>query len=74
MNYMSHFECDPAIVNGQWVIKGTRVTLKTVLASLAEGETSEAILEAFPALSAEDLARRSRLRILDCGNASYRSH
>lgn len=52
---MSHFERDPNIVNGQWVIRGTRVTLKTVLASLAEGETAEAIIEAFPALSAEDV-------------------
>lgn len=55
VNYMSHFQRDPNIVNGQWVIKGTRVTLKTVLASLAEGDTADEIIEAFPALTMEDV-------------------
>lgn len=55
MNYMSHFHRDPDIVNGQWVIKGTRVTLRTVLATLAEGATEEEILADFPSLTHEDI-------------------
>jgi uncharacterized protein (DUF433 family) len=55
MNYMSHFHRDPNIVNGQWVIKGTRVTLRTILATLAEGGTEEEILANFPALTPADL-------------------
>jgi uncharacterized protein (DUF433 family) len=35
------------------VIRGTRVTLRTVLASLAEGDSIEEILKAFPTLSYE---------------------
>ncbi len=43
------------ICGGQPVFKGTRVTLRTVLASLAEGDTPETILAAFPTLSPEDV-------------------
>lgn len=46
---------DPEICAGQPVFRGTRVTLRTVLGSLAEGESAEEILEAFPTLSAEDI-------------------
>lgn len=55
MNYMSHFHRDPNIVNGQWVIKGTRVTLRTILATLAEGVGEEDILADFPALTHDDI-------------------
>jgi len=37
------------------VIKGTRVTLRTVLASLAEGATAEEIVRDFPTLSEPDV-------------------
>jgi uncharacterized protein (DUF433 family) len=46
---------DPRIAGGEATIKGTRVTLRTVLASLAEGATTEEILEDFPTLSREDI-------------------
>ena len=35
--------------------EGTRVTLRTVLASLADGDTTEQILKDFPTLAAEDV-------------------
>ena len=35
------------------MVKGTRVTVRTVLASLAEGATVEAILTDFPTLTPE---------------------
>jgi uncharacterized protein (DUF433 family) len=37
------------------VFKGTRVTLRTVLASLADGDSIEVILHAFPSLNREDV-------------------
>jgi len=46
---------DPKICGGEPVFKGTRVTLRTVLASLAGGDTSEAILADFPSLTPEDI-------------------
>ena len=46
---------DPKICGGQPVFKGTRVTLRTVLASLAEGDSAEEIITDFPTLTAEDV-------------------
>ena len=46
---------DPKICGGEAVFKGTRVPLRTVLASLAEGDISEQILADFPSLTVEDL-------------------
>ncbi len=46
---------DPQICGGEPVFKGTRVTLRTVLASLAAGDTPETILVDFPSLKAEDV-------------------
>lgn len=46
---------DPAICGGQPVIRGTRVTLRTVLASLAEGATIAEILDDFPSLTEQGI-------------------
>ena len=55
MNYRERIVRDPRVVGGQPVFKGTRVTLRTVLASLAEGATTPEILADFPTLSEEDV-------------------
>ncbi len=55
MEYEEHFVRDPRICGGETVVKGTRVTLRTILASLAEGATVEEILEDFPTLSEKDV-------------------
>lgn len=46
---------DPKVSGGEPVFKGTRVTLRTVLASLAAGDTPVEILADYPALKAEDI-------------------
>lgn len=46
---------DQGICGGQPVFKGTRVTLRTVLASLAGGDSVEEILAGFPTLKPEDV-------------------
>ena len=51
MDYERYINRDPQICGGQLVVKGTRVTVRTVLASLAEGATIEEILSDFPTLS-----------------------
>ncbi|MGH8009328.1 MAG: DUF433 domain-containing protein [Candidatus Binatia bacterium] len=55
MDYQSRIVRDPQICGGQPVIKGTRVTLRTVLASLAEGASLTEILADFPTLTEEDI-------------------
>ena len=50
MNYQSYIVRDPAICGGEPVVRGTRVTVRTVLASLAEGMSVADILRDFPTL------------------------
>lgn len=46
---------DPQVCGGQPVIRGTRVLLATVLASLADGDTPDQILADFPTLTRQHI-------------------
>ena len=46
---------DPAICGGGPTIRGTRVTLRTILASLAEGDEEATILGDYPTLTPGDI-------------------
>ena len=54
-NFGERIVRDNTICGGEPVFKGTRVTLRTVLASLADGDSIEEILADFPSLKAEDI-------------------
>lgn len=51
LNYRPYIDRDPAICGGEPVIKGTRVTVRTILASLAEGMSVAEIIKDFPTLN-----------------------
>jgi uncharacterized protein (DUF433 family) len=46
---------DSKICGGEPVFQGTRVTLRTVLASLAEGDSVEQIVKSFPTVTEEQV-------------------
>jgi uncharacterized protein (DUF433 family) len=54
-NYEERFVRDKGTCGGEPVFKGTRVTLRTVLASLADGDRVDEILADFPSLKPEDV-------------------
>ncbi len=54
-DYNQYFERRREICGGALVVKGTRVTVRTLLASLAEGATAEEILADFPTVTPEAL-------------------
>jgi len=54
-NHVQRIVRDPKLCGGEPVFKGTRVTLRTVLACLAAGDSPEEILADFPSLKAEDV-------------------
>jgi len=54
-SYKERIIRDSQVCGGDPVFKGTRVTLRTVLASLAAGDTTEEILSGFPSLKPEDI-------------------
>lgn len=51
MDHQRHFTRDRGICGGETVIRGTRVTVRTILASLAEGATIDEIVADFPTLT-----------------------
>jgi uncharacterized protein (DUF433 family) len=55
LNFGDKIVRSPQICGGEAVFRGTRVTLRTVLASLAAGDTVEAILADFPSLKPADI-------------------
>lgn len=55
MDYLDRITRNPDICGGEPVIRGTRVTLRSILASLAEGDSPEALLTDFPTLTEDDV-------------------
>lgn len=50
-NYADHLERRPELCGGALVVKGTRVPVRTLLASLAEGDTEQELLADFPTVT-----------------------
>ena len=55
IDYHQYFERRREVCGGDMVVKGTRVTVRTLLASLAEGASVEEIRADFPTVTAEAL-------------------
>lgn len=55
LDYTQFFVQDPQVCGGEPVIRSTRVPVRTILASLAEGATVQAILDDFPSLTEESV-------------------
>jgi len=55
MNFRPYITRNPAICGGEPVITGTRITVRTLLASLAEGMDPDELLQDFPTLSRDAL-------------------
>jgi uncharacterized protein (DUF433 family) len=54
-NMSERIVIDPDICNGQPVLKGTRITVQTILEFLGAGDSIEEVLEEYPALGREDV-------------------
>jgi uncharacterized protein (DUF433 family) len=55
MNWRDRIRIDPAIHNGDPCIKGTRISVSVIAGSLADGDTPEQLLAAYPQLTADDI-------------------
>jgi len=53
--YADYFERRPELCGGALVVKGTRVPVRTLLASLAEGATEGEVLADFPTVTPASL-------------------
>ena len=61
---MEKIQIDPDICNGKAVIKGTRITVSTILEYLSAGDSFDDILTGYPNLTKKD--------ILACLKYAYR--
>jgi len=53
--YAGYFERRKEVCGGELIVKGTRVSVRTLLASLGEGATTEEVRADFPTVSADAL-------------------
>lgn len=54
-SWQNHVTSHPEIHHGDPCIKGTRIPVRTLIASLADGLPAEEILEAYPQLTHQDI-------------------
>jgi uncharacterized protein (DUF433 family) len=55
MEYLEHFHQDAQVCGGEPVVKGTRITLRTLLASLGEGGTVDEIRADYTSITMDDV-------------------
>ncbi|HMS56137.1 MAG TPA: DUF433 domain-containing protein [Fimbriimonadaceae bacterium] len=55
MKPLDRIHVDPAIMAGRACVKGTRITVTTLLGLLAEGQSIERVLELYPDISEADV-------------------
>jgi len=74
MNSVDRIAVDPGICHGQPCVKGTRIPVWLVVQYLANGDTTDDILKAYPTLIREDVqaclayaAELARERIIPVG-------
>ena len=60
MNQFPRISHDLDIMGGKACIKGTRVTVSTILSLLSEGKTSTSLLEEYPYLTQDDISEALR--------------
>ena len=70
-NWRQRIVIDPAIHHGEPCIKGTRVPVSVIVGSIAQGDTSEQILEAWPQLTSEDINAALKVAAKAVNNADF---
>lgn len=52
---LSRITVDPAIFGGKPIVRGMRISVETILALLAQGETVGSLIEDYPELEPDDI-------------------
>ena len=54
--WMDRIQIDPGMHHGEPCMTGTRIPVSILVGSIADGDTVEDLLRAYPALTREDIA------------------
>jgi uncharacterized protein (DUF433 family) len=71
MNWRDKIIIDPAIHHGEPCIKGTRVPVSVIVGSLANGDTAEQIIHAWPQLTGDDVKAALKFAAEAVSNADF---
>ncbi len=55
MTIADYISVDPSVMLGKPTIRGTRITVELVLRKLAEGASTEELIESYPQLSSDSI-------------------
>lgn len=55
MRWQDHIDCNPGVMTGKPVIKGTRITVELILERLGDGWSDGDLLGSFPHLKSEHI-------------------
>jgi uncharacterized protein (DUF433 family) len=71
MNWRDKISIDPAIHHGEPCIKGTRVPVSVIVGSIADGDTAEEIIKAWPQLTGDDVKAAVKFAAEAVNNADF---
>jgi uncharacterized protein (DUF433 family) len=71
MDWRERIIIDPAIHHGDPCIRGTRVPVSVIVGSIADGDTFEQLLDAYPQLTADDIRAALRFAAEAVSNADF---
>ncbi|MGB7555915.1 MAG: DUF433 domain-containing protein [Candidatus Korobacteraceae bacterium] len=71
MNWRDRITIDPAIHHGDPCIKGTRVPVSVIAGSIADGDTPEQLLSAYPQLAVDDIRAALKFAAEAVNNADF---
>lgn len=55
---------NPEICNGKPIIKGTRITVQTIMSFVLAGDTDEEVLDGYPRLTSNDITTCKEFTIM----------
>ena len=70
-NWRERIVIEPAIHHGEPCIKGTRVPVSVIVASLADGDTPQQIIDAWPQLTGDDIKAALKFAAEAVNNADF---
>ncbi len=71
MDWRRRIVIDPAIDHGDPCIKGSRVPVSIIVGSIADGDTFEQLIEAYPQLTADDIKAALKFAAEAVSNADF---
>ena len=70
-HWRERITADPAIHHGEPCIRGTRVPVSVIAGSIADGDSPEQIMDAYPQLTAEDIRAALKFAAEAVNNADF---